>query len=186
MPICPAAPAVALLMLAATVTNAGAQVTPAPAMKLFLDETQAYRRIAFVHEEIRVQPGLLSLAYPRWIPGEHGGVPTYYATASIGLLLQKDGSIYDVVPGTPAYDAGLGPSMKVVAVDGHLYSPEVLTESIAHPPNGKISLIVSNFDTVQTREIRYAGGVRNPHLEPIPGRHDYFSEILAPRAPAKH
>ncbi len=110
---------------------------------------------------------------------------TSYATASIGLLLQKDGSIFDVVPGTPAYDAGLGPSMKVVAVDGHTYSPEVLTESIAHPPNGKISLTVSNFDTVQTREIRYAGGVRNPHLEPIPGRHDYLSEILAPRAPAK-
>ena len=61
-----------------------------------------------------------------------------------------------------------------------------LTESIAHPPNGKVSLIVSNFDTVQTREILYAGGVRNPHLEPIPGRHDYLSEILASRAPAKH
>jgi predicted metalloprotease with PDZ domain len=114
------------------------------------------------------------------------GAPTYYANASIGLLLQKDGTIFDVVPGTPAYDAGLGPSMKVVAVDGRPYSPDVLTESIAHPPNGKISLIVSNFDTVQTREIRYAGGVRNPHLEPIPGRSDYLTEILAPRAPAKH
>jgi predicted metalloprotease with PDZ domain len=114
------------------------------------------------------------------------GVPTYYATASVGILLQKDGTIYDVVPGTPAYDAGLGPSMKVVAVDSRPYSPEALTESIAHPPNGKISLIVSNFDTVQTREIQYAGGVRNPHLERIPGSHDYLSEILAPRTPAKH
>ena len=113
------------------------------------------------------------------------GVPTYYATASIGILLKKDGTIYDVVPGTPAYDAGLGPSMKVVAVDGRPYSPEALTESIAHPPNGKISLIVRNFDTVQTREIQYAGGVRNPHLERIPGSHDYLSEILAPRTPAK-
>ena len=114
------------------------------------------------------------------------GVATYYASASIGLMLEKDGTIYDIVPGTPAYEAGLGPSMKVVAVDGHPYSPEVLTESIAHPPNGKVSLIVSNFDTVQTREILYAGGVRNPHLEPIPRRHDYLSEILASRAPAKH
>ena len=113
------------------------------------------------------------------------GVPTYYATASIGILLKKDGTIYDVVPGMPAYNAGLGPSMKVVAVDGRPYSPEALTESIAHPPNGKISLIVRNFDTVQTREIQYAGGVRNPHLERIPGSHDYLSEILAPRTPAK-
>ncbi len=72
MPICRTAPALALLMLTATATSAGAQVTPVAAMKLFVDETQAYRRIAFVHEEIRVQPGLVSLAYPRWIPGEHG------------------------------------------------------------------------------------------------------------------
>jgi hypothetical protein len=41
-------------------------------MTLLVDETQAFRRIAFVHEEIRVQPGPLALAYPRWIPGEHG------------------------------------------------------------------------------------------------------------------
>jgi predicted metalloprotease with PDZ domain len=114
------------------------------------------------------------------------GVSTYIATASIGIKLRKDGTISDVVPGTPAYEAGLGPSMKVISVDGHSYSPEALTESIAHPHNGKISLIVSNFATVQTREVQYAGGVRNPHLEQIPGSHDYLSEILAPRSPAKH
>ncbi len=72
MRTCSTAPSVALLMLAAIATNASAQDTPASAMKLFVDETQAYRRIAFVHEEIRVEPGLVSLAYPRWIPGEHG------------------------------------------------------------------------------------------------------------------
>src|SRR5580692_10378979 len=72
MRTCTTALSVALLMLSAIATNAAAQVTPAPVMKLFVDETQAYRRIAFVHEEIRVQPGLVSLAYPRWIPGEHG------------------------------------------------------------------------------------------------------------------
>ncbi len=45
---------------------------PAPTMTLLVDETQAFRRIAFVHEEIHVRPGLITLAYPRWIPGEHG------------------------------------------------------------------------------------------------------------------
>src|ERR1700758_3284471 len=30
------------------------------------------RALAFVHEEIQVRPGALALAYPRWIPGEHG------------------------------------------------------------------------------------------------------------------
>jgi Peptidase M61 N-terminal domain len=41
-------------------------------MTLVVDETQAPRRIAFVHEEIRVRSGPLELVYPRWIPGEHG------------------------------------------------------------------------------------------------------------------
>jgi predicted metalloprotease with PDZ domain len=49
-----------------------AQSTSVPTMTLVVDETQAFRRIAFVHEQIRVQPGPLALAYPRWIPGEHG------------------------------------------------------------------------------------------------------------------
>jgi predicted metalloprotease with PDZ domain len=108
--------------------------------------------------------------------------PSYFSTASIGIDLQKDGTISEVFPGTPAYDAGLGPSMKVVAVDGTAYSPEVLSASIAHPRGGKISLVVRNFDTVETREIQYAGGLRYPHLERIPGTHDYLTEILAPRS----
>src|SRR5258708_23423233 len=51
---------------------ARAQNTSAAAMTLVVDETQAARRIASVHEEIRVRPGSLTLAYPLWIPGEHG------------------------------------------------------------------------------------------------------------------
>ena len=100
------------------------------------------------------------------------------AQDSIGITVQKDASIFDVLPGSPAYDAGLGPHMTILAVDGHIYSPEALNESIAHPKDGKITLVVRNFDSVDVREIRYAGGVRYPHLERIPGTHDYLSEIL--------
>jgi predicted metalloprotease with PDZ domain len=107
--------------------------------------------------------------------------PTYSAWDSIGIMLQKDGTIFDVMQGSPAYDAGLGPKMTVVAVDGKAYSPERLEEAIAHPRNGRISLLVHNFATVETREIQYAGGVRFPHLERIPGAHDYLSEILTAR-----
>ena len=111
---------------------------------------------------------------------------TYYAWHSIGIGVKKDGTISDVVPGTPAYDAGLGPDMTILAVDGRAYSSDVLNESIAHPRNGKILLVVRNFDSVQTCEIRYAGGIRYPHLERIPGSHDYLSEILEPRSYKVH
>jgi predicted metalloprotease with PDZ domain len=100
---------------------------------------------------------------------------------SIGVLTEKDGSIYDVTPGSPGYEAGLGPKMKIIAVNGHVYSASALNEAISHPRDGKIILIVQNFDSVEIRELKYAGGLRYPHLERIPGIHDYLSEILAPR-----
>jgi predicted metalloprotease with PDZ domain len=103
------------------------------------------------------------------------------ADTSIGVVTEKDGTIFDVGPGSPAYDAGLGPHMMILAVNGHIYSADALNEAIARPPNGKITLIVRNFDSVEVRELKYAGGLRYPHLEQIPGKHDFLSEILAPR-----
>ena len=116
-----------------------------------------------------------------WLPPDN-----YDARYSIGIAVKKDGSIEDVLPGTPAFEAGLGPQMKIVAVDGRAYSADVLAEAIAHPPNGKMSLVVRNFDSVESREIQYAGGVRYPHLERIPGSHDYLSEILEARVSQEH
>jgi predicted metalloprotease with PDZ domain len=106
----------------------------------------------------------------------------YFGEYSIGISTKKDGTIVDVFPGSPAYNAGLGPHMTLLAVDGRAYSADTLNESIAHPQNGKISVVVRNFDSVETREIQYTGGVRHPHLERIPGSHDYLSEILEPRS----
>jgi len=111
---------------------------------------------------------------------------SYFGDYSIGMSVKKDGTIFDVLSGTPAFDAGLGPNMTILAVDGHVYSADVLNESIAHPRNGKISLVIRNFDSVESREVHYAGGVRFPHLERIPGSHDYLSEILGPRNYTEH
>ncbi len=110
------------------------------------------------------------------------GIPTYPARASLGMDVEKDGTIHDVIMGTPAYKAGLGPGMKILSVDGSSYTSEAMDEAISHPKDGQISLVVRNFDSVQTRQIEYAGGLRYPHLERIPGSHDYLSEILAPRS----
>ena len=65
-------PAVGLIVLLAIAKGNLVAQTSVPTMTLVVDETQAFRRIAFVHEQIRVQPGPVALAYPRWIPGEHG------------------------------------------------------------------------------------------------------------------
>ena len=109
-------------------------------------------------------------------------VPESFEGDSIGIEVQKGGKIYDVLPGSAAYAAGLGPSMTILAVDGTAYSVDALKVAIARPQNGRISMVVRNFDSVKTVEIAYAGGLRYPHLERIPGAHDYLSEILTPRS----
>jgi predicted metalloprotease with PDZ domain len=109
------------------------------------------------------------------LPEDKGAFQGLY---SIGLGARKNGEIRDVLPGSPAYDAGLGPQMKILAVDGRVYSTEALDAAVAHPRDGKITLVVQNFDSVDTRELRYAGGVKHPHLERIPDRRDHLDQIL--------
>src|SRR5579862_304206 len=61
-----------LLAIMVVVAAARGQKAAGPVMTLIVDETQASRRITFVHEEIRVKAGDVALAFPKWIPGEHG------------------------------------------------------------------------------------------------------------------
>jgi hypothetical protein len=71
---------------AMTTIAASAQDKSAPAMTLVVDETQGARRIAFVCEEIRVRPGAVTLAYPKWIPGEHGPTGPIQQFAALRIL----------------------------------------------------------------------------------------------------
>src|SRR3984885_15014305 len=79
--------ALALIAITGVASSASGQDASAPAMTLLVDETQAARRIAFVREEIRVRPGPITLAYPRWIPGEHG--PTGPIQQFAGLRIRS-------------------------------------------------------------------------------------------------
>ena len=100
---------------------------------------------------------------------------------SIGVQLNADGSLADVLPGSPAYAAGLGPRMTITAVDGQSYTLERLLDAIAHPVNGRLSLVVKNFSSVTTITVDYAGGLRYPHLERIADTADHLAGIFAPR-----
>lgn len=100
---------------------------------------------------------------------------------SIGLSVGADGAVTDVLPASPAYAAGLGPQMTIVSVDGQAFTVERLLDAIAHPANGKISLVVKNFSSVTTYVVDYPGGLRYPHLERIPDTPDRLASILAAR-----
>jgi predicted metalloprotease with PDZ domain len=103
-------------------------------------------------------------------------------SASLGLQLAQDGGIADVIPGKPADKAGLGPGMKVLAVNTRRFSPEVLQDALAagKKPGTRMELLVENGDIFRTYVLDYHGGARHPRLERIPGRPDLLSQILTP------
>ncbi len=101
---------------------------------------------------------------------------------SIGLTVANDdnrGNVSDVLWGGPAFDAGMVPGMKIVAVNGEAYAPELFDAAIAdaaksHKP---IELLVRNTSTFITVRIPYFGGQVYPHLVRAEGE-DRMSEIV--------
>ena len=84
-------------------------------------------------------------------------------------------------PGSPAFKAGLGPAMQLVAVNGRKFSVDVLRTAIARSATERIELLVENAETFRTYPLEYSGGPRYPYLERISGKPDLLSAILAPR-----
>ncbi len=104
---------------------------------------------------------------------------------SIGLVVREDGGLRDVIPGLPAATAGLGPGMKLLAVDGRRYTPEVLHDALAATPRtGALDLLIENNDFFHSFHVQYSGGRRYPHLVRDPSRPDRLARVMAPLVPA--
>ncbi|MGH8160934.1 MAG: M61 family metallopeptidase [Gammaproteobacteria bacterium] len=100
---------------------------------------------------------------------------------SIGLALRKDGSIYDVRWGGPAFEAGVSSGATLVAVNDHAYKPEVLKDAltVARSDPAPIELLIRNQDVYKTVPVDYHGGLQYPHLERVKGTPDYLEQIVA-------
>ncbi|HEV2465214.1 MAG TPA: M61 family peptidase [Acidobacteriaceae bacterium] len=101
---------------------------------------------------------------------------------AVGINVAGDGHISDVLMGSPADKAGLGPGMQMVAVNGRQYTPQALGMAItaAKGTTEPIELIVSNTGYYKVLKVDYHGGLRFPHLERVQGTPDYLDEILKP------
>ena len=98
---------------------------------------------------------------------------------SIGLELREDGTITDTVEGMPAAVAGIGPGMKLIAVNGRQYSAEVLRDALKAGKGGTapLELLVENTDYYRTYKLDYHGGERYPHLVRDDSKPDLLTEI---------
>jgi predicted metalloprotease with PDZ domain len=99
---------------------------------------------------------------------------------SIGLNLRDDGGIEDTIEGAVAAKAGIGPGMKVIAVNGRRFSPELLREAIKAAKNSSatVDLLVENDDYFKTYKLDYHEGEKYPHLVRDQSKPDLLTEIL--------
>ncbi|MBZ5688880.1 MAG: hypothetical protein LAP86_28050, partial [Acidobacteriia bacterium] len=86
---------------------------------------------------------------------------------SLGLLLQEDGTIIDVVRDSAAWNAGLGPDMKVLTVNQRPWSPQVLRDAIVIDSTSMapLDLSVQNGSLTLRRNVDDHQGARYPHLK---------------------
>lgn len=116
--------------------------------------------------------------------GHHGGAGDVY---SIGLEIGPDGVIGDALVGSPAFQAGISSEMKVIGVNGRVYTHELLEDAIkaAKDSTEPITLIAVVDDYIRTFTINYHGGDRYPHLERNNQQPDYLDDLIKPRAASK-
>ncbi len=103
---------------------------------------------------------------------------------SLGLGVGKSGNVYDVLKDGPSDKAGLAPGMKIVAVNGRAFTPDLLKAALK---DGKgsgpaVSLITENTGYFRVIAVDYHGGEQYPFLERVEGTPDRLDEIVRPMA----
>ena len=102
---------------------------------------------------------------------------------SVGIELDKNGEVEDVIPDSSAAQAGIAPRMKVLAVNERRWSKKVMLDALrtaarTHQP---IQLLIENAQSVKTYSVAYYDGPRYPHLERTADQPDLLANIIRPK-----
>lgn len=102
---------------------------------------------------------------------------------TVGLRLREDGDVIDTIEEMTAARAGIGPGMRIVAVNGRRFSADVLHDAIKAAKDGTdpIELLVENTGYYRTFKLDYHEGEKYPRLVRDESKPDLLSDILKPR-----
>jgi predicted metalloprotease with PDZ domain len=116
--------------------------------------------------------------YGRAAEAHDHGVNAWY---SLGFRT-SDQTVQDVLFDSPAFRAGLGPGMKLVAINGRQASDELLRSAIrdAKANSAPVELITENAGFFRVMKLDYHGGEKYPHLVRDTASRDYLDDILKP------
>jgi predicted metalloprotease with PDZ domain len=101
--------------------------------------------------------------------------------ASIGLQVRPNGAVRSVGWGGPAFNAGLAPGARILAVNGAPFDADALVRAVGASASAPLSLDIESGGRRRTVRVDYRGALRYPHLERIPETPDYLTPLLAPR-----
>ena len=102
------------------------------------------------------------------------------AQYSIGLLLDESGNILDTIEGMPAAKAGVGPGMKIAAVNGKRFSHDALNDALkaGKDTTTPLEVLIENTEYFKAYKIDYHGGEKYPHLVRDESKPDVLNEIV--------
>ena len=102
-----------------------------------------------------------------------------HAHYSVGLIVASDGMVRDTIEGMVGAKAGIGPGMKIIAVNGRKFSPDIWHDAIlaAKTSRSPIELIVENTEYFRMIKLDYHGGEKFPHLVRDESKPDLLTEI---------
>ncbi len=105
------------------------------------------------------------------------------ASFSIGLIVKEDGEIEDTIEGMAAAQAGIGPEMKIVAVNGRRFNFQVFRDALSAGKHGSqpLQLLIENTDYFRTLSLDYHGGEKYPHLSRDQSKPDLLTDIIRAR-----
>jgi predicted metalloprotease with PDZ domain len=102
------------------------------------------------------------------------------ASFSVGIIIKENGDIEDTIEGMDAAHAGIGPGMKIIAVNGRRFTPQVFRDALFQGKNstGPLQLLIENTDYFRTFSLDYHGGEKYPHLVPEESKKDMLTDII--------
>jgi predicted metalloprotease with PDZ domain len=162
-----------------------------------LNQIAPYDWASFLHQRLNsispdaptggIENGGWKVTYspePIRLPGRRGNAGDAY---SIGLQLGEDGSVGDSMVGGPAFNAGISSGMKVIGVNGRVYTHDLLEDAIAAAKDSSqpITLTYVTDDYIRTATIDYHQGARYPHLTRDDSKPDTLDDLIKAHVPAQ-
>jgi predicted metalloprotease with PDZ domain len=100
---------------------------------------------------------------------------------SIGLTVTDSGVIRTVAWGGPAFEAGIAPRSKIVAVQRQPFTKDRLMEAVRTARRSPVQLTIEQDGRRVERTIPYQATLRYPRLTRIAGKPDTLTRLLQPQ-----